>query len=164
MAKKIVRLTESDLHRIVKESVQKILREEWHGDKWDTLEDYYFNDNYGSRDIYKGGKHYRIHGPMMYPVDPNETFVFNIYTGKIEDMGKDLESARKYAEEVYRDYGKDYEIYNPNEYENIGDWAHDCKWGLKQIYDESRSENIASRNAEIERYGMPDSYLDTFAD
>lgn len=32
MAKKLVRLTESDLHRIIKESVKKILKEESHSD------------------------------------------------------------------------------------------------------------------------------------
>jgi hypothetical protein len=44
MAKNIIRLTESDLHRIVKESVQKILRERWYPSEEDDISDY----SYGS--------------------------------------------------------------------------------------------------------------------
>jgi hypothetical protein len=32
MAKKIIRLTENDLHKLIKESVEKILKEERYGD------------------------------------------------------------------------------------------------------------------------------------
>lgn len=37
--KKIIRLTESDLHRIVKESVERILREDVLGNDWREKED-----------------------------------------------------------------------------------------------------------------------------
>ena len=40
MTKNIIRLTESDLHRIVKESVNRIL-----GEGWGSYVDYYYPDN-----------------------------------------------------------------------------------------------------------------------
>ena len=45
MTKKIIRLTENDLHRIVKESVKRILREE---DRDDSIDDYDWQDIYSS--------------------------------------------------------------------------------------------------------------------
>ena len=36
--KRIIRLTESDLHRIIKESVRKIIREDVLGNNWNAVE------------------------------------------------------------------------------------------------------------------------------
>lgn len=40
--KQIIRLTESDVHRIVKESVNKILNEKWYPEEEDDISDYSF--------------------------------------------------------------------------------------------------------------------------
>lgn len=45
--KQIIRLTESDLHRMIKESVKRVLKEEYVEGKWEPgwLEDYYEDDS-----------------------------------------------------------------------------------------------------------------------
>ena len=55
MNKKIIRLTESDLHKIVKESVNRILNERIHNLHPDEINDDFFDDwkGFDSRDDYK---------------------------------------------------------------------------------------------------------------
>ena len=51
MAKKLIRLTESDLHRIVKESVKRILREEDRDDSiddWQNIYSSYYDSGLGN--------------------------------------------------------------------------------------------------------------------
>lgn len=56
--KKIIRLTESDLHRIVKESVERILREDVLGDDWRESEENTVKNNYEPFDSQKDdGEH-----------------------------------------------------------------------------------------------------------
>jgi hypothetical protein len=50
MAKKLIRLTESDLHRIVKESVKRVLREDM------EKQEFIYNPNNGPADSLTGGK------------------------------------------------------------------------------------------------------------
>lgn len=164
MNKKLIRLTESDIHKIVKESVRRVLKES--EKDYDDYADY-FNGNWGSRDFSRDGKNYRRRygDPMGSFRDvTNEIPVFDINSGKIIDMGDNPAMAKKYAEETYANFGQEYEIFNPSDYNDIGDWAYDSKDGLRQVYYDLYYDNIHSRNAEIERYGIPNSDLDSFAD
>ena len=40
--KKTIRLTEPDLHRVIRESVKRVINEEWYPENENDIDDYYY--------------------------------------------------------------------------------------------------------------------------
>ena len=102
MNKKLIRLTESDLHKIVKESVNRILKEDilpnGQGTDWDEPSDYDNRPEEGSIGEYVEQKMYKIR-ELVY--NAQEEF------GKLaEEMKEEYPSMRKDYGALYNDFRK----------------------------------------------------------
>lgn len=102
MAKQIIRLTESDLHRIIKESVNRIIREE---DNRDWTDDYNDWADFKYKDSDEAGKLNRSWTKKVkekYP-DPKERRSAISKHMKTRDVEKGKTKDNKY----WRDYDRD---------------------------------------------------------
>lgn len=87
MARQIIRLTESDLHRIIKKSVNRILREDWQ----DELTDF----NRGA-----GGESWHDSLKSQYPDRAERMKALNDYYRKRNTMRKERQSPEERAREA----------------------------------------------------------------
>ena len=107
--KKLIRLTESDLHRIVKESVNRVLREGK------------YRSGYIPRDGMTGGAYYsyEIDGETVFPYEDYIEWLFENYLidKESESMGPECEAVKKYFKE-HEDELVLYATYNSGEDES----------------------------------------------
>lgn len=138
MNKKLIRLTESDLHKIIKESVKSVLREErknrplkdyadeitrrWRGSKWGSDESEKLWDKYKDLDRME-----RVH-QLRNGEFPTASYQGESYT--IDDPLPDAQiyvhfNGAPYAWNIYPNKGeslRDYIERNGDSIENITDW------------------------------------------
>lgn len=102
--KKIIRLTESDLHNIIKESVNIVLRESW-DNPFDDEERADECPYCGSNDVYQP-KQFSIKSPLTYKCDTcGADFDYQDYLDNIQNKGyePDWDTMRH---ESYRHHGR----------------------------------------------------------
>lgn len=133
MAKKIVRLTEGQLHKVISESVKRILREMDEDEiaAYEKFENEMLNDN----DIYQ--KVFEIADNNDYPQFPIEEFLYENFNAIVEryiekcdvcDKKVFLKILDYYEDEIYRDYVEPFaDDYYAEEYspEDRGAWQYD---------------------------------------
>ncbi len=143
--KQIIRLTESDLHKIIKESVKRILKED------STFDNHIAGNIYD--DIIQRGLYRRV--------QPNQLkdYIMRAYGLKVGEEGiADIVAKKviKYKLQMEEQYGLseayewwDEEIYNPNYPGEDLDWTENDE--VDRLYDETQEERFEDmvRNGEI---------------